>query len=135
MIDDEEMVREGMADILHAAGLRVLTATDGVTGLHLFRDHRNELRLVLLDLAMPSMSGEEIFHQLLALNSRVPVLLISGYSETDVMERFVHKGLAGFVQKPYTAETLLQHVQAHLYTTSIAQKQQASVAQSMRLPQ
>lgn len=114
VIDDEEPVCTSMAEILHEAGLRVLTATDGVTGLRLFGEYRHELRMVLLDLAMPGMSGEEVFHQLLATDAHIPILLVSGYSETDVMERFVNKQLAGFIQKPYTSAVLLQHIQAHL---------------------
>ena len=114
VIDDEEPVCQGMVDILQAAGLRALHATSGAAGLHLFSEHRHELRLVLLDLAMPGMSGEEVFHQLMAADAHVPILLVSGYSEADVMERFVNEQLAGFVQKPYTAETLLQYVQVHL---------------------
>ena len=114
VIDDEEPVCASIATILREAGLAVLTASDGVTGLRLFREHRHELRLVLLDLAMPDMSGEEVFHQLIAIDTRIPVVLISGYSESDVIERFVNKRLAGFVQKPCTADVLLQHVQANL---------------------
>ncbi len=119
IIDDEVPVCEGMADILREAGLRVLSATTGFMGLQLFREHRHELRLVLLDLAMPEMSGEEVFHQLMAIDAHIPVLLVSGYSEADVMERFVNKQLAGFIQKPYTAEALLQHVQSHLKTKEL----------------
>lgn len=119
VIDDEELVCQGMADILQNAKLRVLTAVEGSTGLHLFREHRHELRLVLLDLAMPEMSGEEVFHQLRAIDARIPILLVSGYSEADITERFVNKQLAGFVPKPYTATVLLQHVQAHLRTIEL----------------
>lgn len=122
VIDDEEMVRDGMAEILRTAALRVLTAADGPTALQLLREHQDELRLILLDLAMPGMSGEETFHELLTINSHIPVVLVSGYSEADVMERFMNRGLAGFVQKPYTVDSLLQQVQAHLRATS--QKQQ-----------
>jgi len=125
VIDDEEPVCASMATILQEAGLRVLTATDGATGLRLFCEHRHELRLVLLDLAMPGMNGEEVLHQLLDIDARIPVVLVSGYSEMDVMERFVNKQLAGFVQKPYTASALLQYIQTHLRTTDLLHKQSA----------
>jgi len=119
VIDDEEIVREGMADTLTTAGLHVLTAADGPTGLQLVRQHGQEIKLILLDLSMPGMSGEEVFDQLQALAVAIPVLLVSGYSRTEIMERFVSTGLAGFIQKPYTADTFLQQVQAHLRTGSI----------------
>jgi two-component system, cell cycle sensor histidine kinase and response regulator CckA len=118
VIDDEEPVCTSMAAILHEAGLRVLTTNDGATGLRVFREHRHELRLVLLDLAMPGMSGEEVLHQLLAIDAHIPVVLISGYSEADIMDRFVNKQLAGFVQKPCTAGVLLQHLQQYLRPTT-----------------
>jgi CheY-like chemotaxis protein len=118
VIDDEEMVRETMADVLADAGLQVLQAADGPTGVQLFRDRLKEIKLVLLDLSMPGMSGEEVFYELQAINPRVPILLISGYSEHEVMDRFVNKGLAGFIQKPYTIDALLQRIQPHLHATS-----------------
>jgi PAS domain S-box-containing protein len=114
VIDDEEMVRDAMSDILSEAGLQVIKAADGPSGIQLFRKHEDELQLVLLDLSMPGMSGEEVFYKLQAVNSNVPILLISGYSEHEVMDRFVNKGLTGFIQKPYTIESLLQQIQPHL---------------------
>ncbi len=114
VIDDEQMVRDSMADILRDVGLRVLTAEDGPTGIQLFSAHVQELSLVLLDLSMPGMSGEEVFYQLRTIAPLVPILLVSGYSESQVMERFVSAGLAGFIPKPYTMDSLLHQVQAHL---------------------
>lgn len=114
VIDDEEMVREAMAEILTAAGLQVLQAPDGPTGIRLFRQRESELTLILLDLSMPGMSGEEVFYELRRHNTRIPVLLVSGYSEHEVMDRFVNKGLTGFIQKPFTTDSLLQQIQPHL---------------------
>jgi PAS domain S-box-containing protein len=116
VIDDEEMVRDAMAEILTAAGLQVLQAADGPTGIRLFRQHESELTLILLDLSMPGMSGEEVFYELRRHNTRIPVLLVSGYSEHEVMDRFVNKGLTGFIQKPFTTDSLLQQIQPHLQT-------------------
>jgi CheY-like chemotaxis protein len=112
-----------MGEILDEAGLQVVKAADGPTGIQLFRKHEPELQLVLLDLSMPGMSGEEVFHALQAINPKIPILLISGYSEHEVMERFVNTGLTGFIQKPYTIDSLLQQIQPHLrnsYLTNMA---------------
>lgn len=116
VIDDEQIVRESMTDILQEAGFRVISAADGPTGIQLFRAHVDDLRLVLLDLSMPGMSGEEVFPHLQAIGPQVPILIVSGYSESKVMERFVSAGLAGFIPKPYTMDSLLRQVQAHLAT-------------------
>lgn len=117
IIDDEEIVREGMADTLTSANFRVLAAADGPAGLQQFHEHANEIKLILLDLSMPGMTGEEVFYQLQAQHCDIPILLVSGYSKSEIMDRFVSKGLAGFIQKPYTAESLLQQVQTHLPAT------------------
>jgi len=117
VIDDEDMVRETMADILAEAGLEVLQAADGPSGIQLFRKHAQEIKLVLLDLSMPRMSGEEVYYKLREIEPSVPVLLISGYSEHEIMDRFVNKGLAGFIQKPYTIASLLQQIRPHLRTS------------------
>lgn len=122
VIDDEAIVREGMADTLTTANLRVLAAADGPTGLHLFHAHADEIKLVLLDLSMPGMNGEDVFYQLQALHYNIPILLVSGYSKSELMDRFVSKGLAGFIQKPYTAESLLHQVQSHLHAPPLLSK-------------
>lgn len=126
VIDDEEMVRDSMTEILSSANLHVLAAADGQTGLQLLREYQHEVRLILLDLAMPGMSGEETFHKILEIDPYIPVILVSGYSEADVMTRFMDRGLAGFVQKPYSAEWLLQQIRTHLKTTTNRQNQRVA---------
>jgi len=62
---------------------------------------RDELVAVLLDLTMPRMNGEECFHEIRRLRDDVPVILASGYNEQDLTQRFVGRGFADFLQKPY----------------------------------
>jgi FixJ family two-component response regulator len=71
---------------------------------------------------MPGIGGEEVFYELQAINPNVPVFLVSGYSENEIMDRFVNKGLAGFIQKPYTIDSLLQRIQPHLRITTQREK-------------
>jgi len=115
VIDDEDMVRDAMADVLTETGLQVIKAENGPAGIQLFRERIKEIKLVLLDLSMPGMNGEEVFYKLRAINASVPVLLVSGYSEQEVMDQFVNKGLAGFIQKPYTIDSLIQQIGPHLH--------------------
>jgi len=68
--------------------------------------------LVLLDLTMPHLDGEETFRQLRHIRPGVRVLLISGFNEQDAVNRFTGKGLAGFVQKPFTLDMLAQAIRA-----------------------
>jgi two-component system, cell cycle sensor histidine kinase and response regulator CckA len=87
---------------------------DGASALGMFREHPGEISLVLLDLTMPVMSGEETLAELIAIRPDVCVLLSSGFSEMEALRRFAGKSLAGFIQKPYTAVQLAERVKAIL---------------------
>jgi two-component system, cell cycle sensor histidine kinase and response regulator CckA len=110
-VDDEELVRKLAKATLSQAGHQVLEAGDGVEALKAYRDHNGEIDLVLLDLSMPKMDGEETFRELRRLDEKVCVILSSGYNEQDAIDHFSGKGLAGFIQKPYMPRTLLDAVQ------------------------
>jgi CheY-like chemotaxis protein len=115
VIDDEESVRTVAARMLESFGFTVFTAPDGREGVRLFREHSATLRFVLLDLTLPHMDGIETFRELQRVNPEVPVILISGFTEKDTVDRFAGKRLAGFVQKPFertTLQTLLEKVLA-----------------------
>ena len=114
VIDDEEPVREAVTDILEMEGLNVLTAANGQIGVELFRERAARIGLVLLDLSMPGMSGEETFVQLRQIDPNVRVILSSGYNQIEATQRFIGLGLAGFIQKPYDAETLIESICQHL---------------------
>ncbi len=100
-VDDEEPLRRVGARMLERLGFEALTAGDGEEALEVFRERGDEIVCVMLDLTMPRMDGEETYRELRRLRPDVRVILSSGYNEQDVAQRFVGKGLAGFVQKPY----------------------------------
>ncbi len=110
VIDDEEIVREAVADALEEAGIRYRLAADGESGAALLRRHAREIGLVLLDFSMPGRSGEETFAELRRVDTAIPVLLSSGYAEEEARRRFGEKDLAGFLQKPYRFPTLVAEV-------------------------
>ena len=114
VIDDEEVVRQTTRSILERLGYRVMVAKDGLEGVDLFRDLRGSVDLVLLDLTMPAMPGEEALERLKAISPDVPVLLSSGYSQSEAMRRFTGKPLAGFLEKPFTAADLAEQVRLAL---------------------
>ena len=91
----------------HKGALKVLLASDGREALALYAARRAEIVGVLMDLTMPHLDGEETFRELRRLDPAVRVLLMSGYNEQDASARFVGKGLAGFIQKPYQLSTLV----------------------------
>jgi signal transduction histidine kinase len=110
VVDDEEMVRRTADTALRRAGHSVLTAVDGFEALKVFRKNVEDIGLVLLDLTMPGIDGEQTLHELRRIRQDVKVILSSGYNEAEVVERFSGRGLAGFVQKPYTAAELINTV-------------------------
>jgi len=109
-IDDEEIVRSLAERALKTHGYTVLLAKDGEQGLKLFRENADNIRGVVLDLTMPSMSGEETLRRLKEIRTDIPVILSSGFSEMEVVSRFKGQGLAGFLQKPYKSTTLLEKI-------------------------
>ena len=114
VIDDEPTVRRVTRAILQRSGFDVIEAPDGVEGLAKFEQHRDTIRLILLDLTMPRMDGEETFRRLRLLDPEVRVVLMSGYNSQNVTAHFVGKGLAGFVQKPFSADDLEAQVRTVL---------------------
>ena len=111
IIDDEETVRTVAARMLAALGFTTEAAVDGREGVEKYRANPARYNLVLLDLTMPHMDGEETFRQLRHTNPGVKVLLMSGYSEQEAVGPFTGKGLAGFVQKPFEVERIIHALQ------------------------
>ncbi len=116
IVDDEETIREIATVLLEDIGFDVITANDGKEGVEVFQQHKNDISLVLLDMTMPKMDGVACFSELRKLDPDVKVLLSSGYNEQDATNRFVGKGLAGFIQKPYSAESFTEKVKEALKT-------------------
>lgn len=114
VIDDEPFVRNMAKFALERYGYNVTTAMDGASAVAVFREHPEKISLVLLDLTMPVMSGEETLAELMAIRPNVCVLLSSGFSEMEALRRFAGKSLAGFIQKPYTATQLAEKVKGIL---------------------
>jgi PAS domain S-box-containing protein len=107
VVDDEESVRTVARLILEKAGYDVLTACDGREAEEVYREQTGRIRLVLLDMTMPHRDGAETYSRLRRIDPGVKVILTSGYSESDATARFSGKGLAGFIQKPYTPGELV----------------------------
>jgi CheY-like chemotaxis protein len=114
VVDDEEVVRSAAAAALRRYGYTTLTANDGAEGVKLFRERDGAIDLVLLDMTMPVMSGEEAFRQMRQFRPDVRVIVSSGYNEVEAIRRFTAKGIAAFIQKPYSAASLARIVKKTL---------------------
>ena len=109
--DDEESVRATVARMLEMIGFTTELAEDGQIAVDIFRAAPQRFSLVVLDLTMPHMDGEEAFRQIRALRPDTRVLLTSGFNEQQAIERFTGQGLAGFLQKPFTVSALREKLQ------------------------
>jgi len=114
VIDDEDFVRKIAQEVLSRQGMRVLTADHGKSGIEVFREQKREVSVVVLDLQMPVMGGKEALAALRDIDPDIPVILSSGFDETEATKRFAAVGPTGFLQKPYTAQRLVKAVAAAL---------------------
>ncbi len=101
LVDDEETVRWIGKRMLERLGFRVITACDGSEAIQVFQQQSPPPTCVVMDLTMPHMDGESAFRELRRIKPDLKVIICSGYNEQEVTERFVGKGLTGFVAKPY----------------------------------
>jgi CheY-like chemotaxis protein len=110
------MVRDVAEAILRRLGLAVVAAADGDEAVRLFAAEPDRFAVVLLDLTMPRLSGVETFRQIRATREDAKVVLMSGYNEEEAGGRFVGKGLAGFLEKPFSTQGLSAAIERVLGT-------------------
>jgi len=113
VVDDEEMVRKVAKASLEKRGFAVLVATNGQEGVDLFCNV-SSIALVILDLTMPVMNGDEALRRMRSVRPGVPVIISSGYSEAETMQRFCGEPSLCFIQKPYTGAALRDKVESVL---------------------
>src|SRR5262249_42004075 len=111
VVDDEEIVRRTAKTMLERFGYTVLLAENGKEAIELYSVMGDKIGVVVLDMSMPTTGGEEAFRELKTRNPNVRVILSSGFNEAEAVRRFTGKGLAGFIQKPYSAAAFAQKVQ------------------------
>ncbi len=116
VVDDEPAARVLAFRVFSEAGFEVATVQSGFECLEQFRKRPHWFDLILLDLSMPFMDGEETFKRLRALNPNVVVLLSTGFlsQAQDRIDRMQAAGLAGFIRKPHRPDELLARVQVIL---------------------
>jgi CheY-like chemotaxis protein len=114
VVDDEEDIRDVVQAVLESRGAHVITASDGPAGIEQFREHADDVDVVLLDMTMPGLGGDAVFREIMSIKPDARVIISSGYSEQDTLARLDDKRLAGFVHKPYTAQLLIDEINTAL---------------------
>jgi len=116
VVDDEHDVRAVSRKVLERAGFKVMEAINGYEGLDKLREHAHEIRAVVLDMTMPGMNGDEVMRRMYEFNPNLSIILSSGYSEEDLATRYSELRITHFLQKPYSASTLVDKLATALQT-------------------
>ena len=95
--------------MLNYIGFTVIGAADGKEAIDIFMQKTSEIQCVILDLTMPRMDGKECYIELKRIRPDIPVILSSGYMESDSHTELFNSGIAGFLHKPYNLKNM-RHV-------------------------
>jgi PAS domain S-box-containing protein len=106
LVDDEEMILEVSREILETLGYTVIQAQGGKEAIDLYRAHKDNIDMVILDMIMPDMGGGETYDQLKAINPELKALLSSGYSIDGQAKEILERGCDRFIQKPFNMKEL-----------------------------
>jgi two-component system, cell cycle sensor histidine kinase and response regulator CckA len=107
VIDDEEDIRSFIKEVLQTHGYRVLLADNGDQAFDIYKKRYREIALVILDMMMPEMGGEETFLRMKGINPCIRALLSTGFSQDGRVDEILSKGVRAFIQKPYGFNQLL----------------------------
>ncbi len=106
VVDDEPAVRQIVCKMLRSFGVEVVEAEDGEAALMEIGRASNQFSLVLLDITMPKLDGMETLPRIRAMNPTLPVVIMSGYAQSDTEFRRTKHKASGFLQKPFSVDEL-----------------------------
>lgn len=110
VVEDEEIVRELVCDVLEEQGYNVLRANHGLEGLEIAEKFEGEIQLLVTDVIMPHMNGPELAEKLSLVRPTMKVLFVSGYSNNDISDQGVLEPGIELLQKPFTPQVLARRV-------------------------
>lgn len=110
LVDDEQQIVDYEVQTLEKAGYRTYATTSSIRALRIFKEQKSRLDLVVTDMAMPEMTGLQLFQEIRKIRKDIPVLLCTGYSEYVTAESSAEMGIDGYLAKPFTAEQLAGEV-------------------------
>ena len=128
LVEDENFVREVTGEILQSAGYRVLKARNAAEAMRAFRQHRDEVQLLLTDVVMPGQNGCGLAHDLRDMRPSLRTIFISGYPENLVTRNGPQPPGVSYLPKPFSAESLLRQVRRILEHTVFPKEQSPNAA-------
>ncbi len=109
-VDDEEIVIGVGKKMLEKLGFSVLTATSGKEALDIYRNNKDKISLVVLDMIMPGMGAGDTYDELEVIDPSIKVLLSSGYGVDQQTSEILKRGCKGFIQKPFNMQVLSEKI-------------------------
>jgi signal transduction histidine kinase len=110
VVEDEEIVRDLVCDVLEEQGYNVLCAADGVEALKVAAKSDGVIHLLVTDVIMPQMNGHELAEQLSSVRPDMKILYVSGYSDNDIGDHGILDPRFELLQKPFTPQTLARKI-------------------------
>jgi len=114
VVDDEPIIRLTAKSILEECGYEVITADNGRQALELFKKKHAEVDIILLDMAMPVLSGKDAFVEIRKIHPTQKILMASGFKQDERLKEVMDMGANGFIQKPYSLDDLAKKVKSIL---------------------
>lgn len=112
VVDDDESIRNIVQCALRAQKYRVVTACDGTEAIELYARSPGETGVVILDLIMPRMNGQQTLHNLKSLDPEVRVIIMTGHQPPDLHEILTDPSVRGYLPKPFSMKALTESVAA-----------------------
>jgi two-component system cell cycle sensor histidine kinase/response regulator CckA len=110
IVEDEELLLDLLKTVFETKGYQVLIAKDGLEALGVYEARGKEIDIILMDIGLPKMSGWEVLRRVRDMNSKVKVILASGYIDPHSKSEILKAGAKYFIQKPYVLKEVLQRV-------------------------
>ncbi|MGC9318112.1 MAG: response regulator [Armatimonadota bacterium] len=112
VVDDEDMVRSALVDLLAASGYRVLEANGGESAMRVCREHAHEIGMIIADVSMPEISGPEFVMQAREVCPEAEVLYMSGHTDETAKRYGLDESDFNYLKKPFDPKQLLSIVRA-----------------------
>jgi C4-dicarboxylate-specific signal transduction histidine kinase len=107
-VEDEDMIRESIGELLQAMFKNFYTAKNGLDGYDVYREKQDEIDIVITDINMPKLNGLDMLEKIKALNPFIPMLITTAYNESNFLQRAIDIGVTGYINKPIDIRKLLE---------------------------
>ncbi len=121
--DDEETVLDVANTLVRSFGFDTLIARDGFEAVQLIGKYKGQIRLALLDLTMPRLDGEQMLEEVRRLAPNLPIILMSGFHQLEVHERFATRGISAILPKPFSRSLLGRKIREALQAQASSGRQ------------